>query len=540
MKKSSLFVFALAAIISVPVVHATAGCNAIGWSEPHGMTGCQLYYPAVQWMYGEGIASGDATTGKFNPERNINRAEFTKLVLLASGVKNPPACTTAPFPDVPKSAWFAPYICAAKEKGIISGFPDGTFKPEINVNYANGAKILAKTFGIPLYPSDAQFNTEENIWYRPYTLGLLRKHAVAPSIRTFEQSLTRGEMAEMLYRLATGQNYFDNPIDTGEGDYLGYGYEPLELENALHVSLSKVVDAPYVYTKAERTVRGVFSKEATLRGGRAFSHVVQEENCGLSGLWQHCDPVYVDWTIEMYRTSSLSFMSELFHTDMHVERFFGGKRADCIGMGVEGDNIEFCIIPLGNKESFVVVREYVDSTEFGDSDVMPIEKSDAQYARIRGAIQFNDLPTAQENSNRFSSKFFTLSFDLPQGFEVKDGENMIRIAKAPFYSREIGDDNSFFRLRRFNEYDSRQDVESLYRELLQNQKETTVTIDGSKFLSLEGTDWGRFEGDSAGKVRLIFFEASWLEIIERPANATQDFAPHEVANEILASFSFSK
>ncbi len=391
----SAFLLSLLTALSIgviPTVYATTGCNAVGWNERHGVVGCNLYYPAIHWLYEEGIASGDAATGTFFPEHTINRAEFTKLVLLASGVKNPPACSAAPFPDVPKTAWFASYVCAAKDKGIISGFPDGTFKPAINVNFANGAKILAKTFNVPVDPHDANlggqgFSDQPSIWYRPYTLGLLRQRAVAPTVQAFTQSLTRGEMAEMLYRLATGKNYFDEPMPTGDGDYLGYGLGPYDLEQSFGIDISENPDPPYVFSSNERKVTGVFSKDMLLKG-YGFSHVLQRERCTLSGLWEHCKPTFADWTIELYSVPSVvTFSQEYSEIGGFKRRSFGGKPGNCLILGVEGENTEYCVVSLG-KKTFIVIREYIDTNAMGVPEAMPLEKSDAIYAKIRKSIRF--------------------------------------------------------------------------------------------------------------------------------------------------------
>lgn len=387
-----LSVLTVLCISAVPLAFATTGCNAVGWEERHGVLGCGLYYPAIHWLYEEGIASGDADTGKFFPERTINRAEFTKLVLLASGVENPPACTTAPFPDVPKNAWFASYICAAKDRGIISGFPDGTFKPGIDVNFANGAKILAKTFDIPVDPNDANlggqdFSDQPSVWYRPYTLGLLKKRAVAPTVQAFTHLLTRGEMAEMLYRLATGKNCFDEPCPSGDGDYLGYGVGPYDLEPLFGFDITANPDPPYVFAKHERKVTGVFSKDMILNG-YGFSHVLQQERCTLSGLWEHCKPTFADWTIELYMVPSVvSFSKEYTDIGSLEQRYFGGKPGDCLQLGVEGEYTEFCVVPLGTK-TLVVVREFIDTNVMQVPEAMPLETSDAMYARIRKSMQF--------------------------------------------------------------------------------------------------------------------------------------------------------
>jgi len=46
------------------------------------------------------------------------------------------------FPDVPTNAWYATAVNNLVNKGIIKGYPDGTFKPTNNVNRAEIAVML--------------------------------------------------------------------------------------------------------------------------------------------------------------------------------------------------------------------------------------------------------------------------------------------------------------------------------------------------------------------------------------------------------------
>lgn len=140
----------------------------------------------------------------------------------------------------------------------------------------------------------------------------------------------------------------------------------------------------------------------------------------------------------------------------------------------------------------------------------------------------------------FHSAYFTLSFSIPSGFEVKEDKNYVAIAQSPYYTRDIGDDNAFMRLTRYDRYRTREGQIALYRKLLKNFQESHTMVDGSSFLTLKGDDWGRFEGDSAGKVVVVIFEASWLEIIERPANKDQNFDPVGIGGQILSTFRFFK
>ena len=96
------------------------------------------------------------------------------------------------FPDV-GSEWFASYICAAKTKGVLKGYPDGTFRPGQFVSFAEASKIIMKAFGEEV--------EQDDVWYRPYIERLGQKKAIPGSITTFDKNITRGEMAEIIYRL---------------------------------------------------------------------------------------------------------------------------------------------------------------------------------------------------------------------------------------------------------------------------------------------------------------------------------------------------
>lgn len=71
-------------------------------------------------------------------------------------------------------------------------------------------------------------------------------------------------------------------------------------------------------------------------------------------------------------------------------------------------------------------------------------------------------------------------------------------------------------------------------------QESTIKVDNYLFPVLRGDDWGRWEGDSADKVVQVFFDASWLEIIERPDGSDQDFDPIAIGYQILSTFKFTK
>ena len=84
--------------------------------------------------------------GTFRPNRALSRAELATLLVRAKGEELPEVKRNV-FPDIPKSHWAAPYIQAAKDMGLVKGYPDGTFKPNNEINKVEGVVVLARFNG---------------------------------------------------------------------------------------------------------------------------------------------------------------------------------------------------------------------------------------------------------------------------------------------------------------------------------------------------------------------------------------------------------
>ncbi len=160
-------------------------------------------FDAVMFGKNEGIVHGYAD-GKFKPDNQINRAEFTKIVINAVAEPSEIYGDNC-FPDV-KTEWYAPYVCAAARMGIVSGYADGKFKPNEKINFVEAAKIISTAYG---YTTEADMGQYFQTWFAPYVKGLDRYLAIPLTVNSFEKKITRGEMIEMIYRLKA--RVFDKP-----------------------------------------------------------------------------------------------------------------------------------------------------------------------------------------------------------------------------------------------------------------------------------------------------------------------------------------
>lgn len=130
--------------------------------------------------------------GTFMPNRSINRAEFLKIVLASyPRVRVSTSDAERCFPDVNESDWFSPYVCLAKKRGMVSGYPDGTFKPDRTANYAEALKILGELYDYVAY------SAEDEPWYSGYVRAAQFNKTALPIGLAYDRALTRGQMARL-------------------------------------------------------------------------------------------------------------------------------------------------------------------------------------------------------------------------------------------------------------------------------------------------------------------------------------------------------
>lgn len=107
------------------------------------------------------------TDGTFKPDKEVTRAEFAKIAVLAMGYTDEQANLlkgTTVFKDLPASHWATGYINLAVSQGIIKGYPDGTFKPNNNVKIAEALTVYVQGLKISVNPPSS------GEWYYPYLL----------------------------------------------------------------------------------------------------------------------------------------------------------------------------------------------------------------------------------------------------------------------------------------------------------------------------------------------------------------------------------
>ncbi len=215
-------------------------------------------YQAIQFFADNGLIEGNMKDGKqfFRGFDKVTRAEALKVLLLAAQV-SPAEVESSRFSDVDQNAWYAPYVNTAVERGIVDGFADGMFYPGVEVRRAQLLKMATLAFGadeslyfatdweaemtemvedeMPMPEEeesvdgfDWQPEEEFQPWYEDYMNFAIFMRVEEDPKADPEETLTRAEMAEILYRMyILSQDNFEEPfvyMGSGAASYYGAGF----------------------------------------------------------------------------------------------------------------------------------------------------------------------------------------------------------------------------------------------------------------------------------------------------------------------------
>lgn len=101
------------------------------------------YSDAVNTLASLGMITG-VGNNLYEPNRSITRAEFTAIAMrfadLATGGENV-------FSDVAEDTWYYDYVVGSIQYGWITGYPDGTFRPENTITRAEVTTIVNRMLG---------------------------------------------------------------------------------------------------------------------------------------------------------------------------------------------------------------------------------------------------------------------------------------------------------------------------------------------------------------------------------------------------------
>ena len=139
---------------------------------------------AVENMAEKGILSGVGNK-KFEPSRNVTRAEFVKILCKAFDISAPSA-KTMNFSDVNSSDWYEPYVFKFYSAGYINGINEEYFGANDTLTRQDACVICARVLGIS---TEFKYELDKK---KPVDLDIADTYAKGSIYNMYNKSLING------------------------------------------------------------------------------------------------------------------------------------------------------------------------------------------------------------------------------------------------------------------------------------------------------------------------------------------------------------
>ncbi|MCR2804380.1 carbohydrate binding domain-containing protein [Paenibacillus soyae] len=191
-----------------------SGFMPTGYASPGKTTeGGDISNHWAESMVSEWAASGVITgypDGTLRPDQPITRAEFSSMLQRLFGISS---TEQAAIRDVQANDWYASSLAAALQAGYITGYEDGTFRPNNPITRAESAVMLSRAFQLSGRGEGMKTDVMEGFTDKsaipPYSVTALKELIMAGAIQGYPdgslrpgRSVTRGEAVALLDRLA--------------------------------------------------------------------------------------------------------------------------------------------------------------------------------------------------------------------------------------------------------------------------------------------------------------------------------------------------
>ena len=162
------------------------------------------YTAAVKKLVDFGIISG-YPDGTFRPEGEVTRAEMCKMINLTLGYTDFEGAVG--FTDVTSSNWYYAFALAAQKQGYVEGYEDGSFRGSNNITRQEVCAILNRLLKPMNLGIPVVINDAVSNWARPH-VEIIVQNFIMPleANNTFRatENLKRHELATVLANMAIG------------------------------------------------------------------------------------------------------------------------------------------------------------------------------------------------------------------------------------------------------------------------------------------------------------------------------------------------
>lgn len=153
------------------------------------------------------IISGTDGSSKFDAAKDLNRGEFASYIVRFLGLKNTVEKGDTGFSDVSSDYANSGDIAVVAKAGIMSGYDDGSFRPEESITYQQCVKVIVSALGYDLYAM-------QKGGYPAGYMVIAAEKSITDKIKgSLDMQVTHGIVAQLLY----------NALEVDMVEQTGYG-----------------------------------------------------------------------------------------------------------------------------------------------------------------------------------------------------------------------------------------------------------------------------------------------------------------------------
>ena len=150
------------------------------------------YEKAINALVGLGVITG-YEDGTFRPERVVTRAEMAKLIVEVLGYGDLVAGSKSNFTDT-QGHWADPWIALAAGRGLVVGTGDGKFTPDRTVSYDEAITMIVRALGY----TDASNELKNMTWPTNFKVKAAEL-GITKDVKLVSTGADRGGVAQLLY-----------------------------------------------------------------------------------------------------------------------------------------------------------------------------------------------------------------------------------------------------------------------------------------------------------------------------------------------------
>lgn len=211
----------LMGILAVVLVLSLAPFNNVQAATYSDVPNTHRFYDDITYLYEKGVVG---TSSKYGVDTPITRE--AAAIMISKALKLDGKQTATPFKDVPASSTASGYINSAVKAGVISGYPDGTYRPKGIVNRGEMAIFIARAFNLTTESTKTFKDLSPTMKAYPYIKRIIHANiTVGNTDGTYRpnDTITKGQLSAFLSRAMVMKETGNKQakvhfINVGQGD----------------------------------------------------------------------------------------------------------------------------------------------------------------------------------------------------------------------------------------------------------------------------------------------------------------------------------